>query len=87
MRPIKNLFLYTFDFVGVTNRQEFWVSMIFVFGVMAAAFGLSFLGSLFQLVLIFMTLILALPTLAIMARRLHDTDRSAYNLLWLLLVS
>lgn len=85
MKSIKEFFLYGFDFVGVTDRRGFWIPMSCVVVIEALLGGLSLLGTVFQLLLILAFLVLLTPTLAIIARRLHDTDRSALNLLWLLL--
>ena len=70
------------NFKGRATRKQFWMFILFNFlagfalgfigGVVPA---LAFLGSIYSLGVL-------LPSLAIGARRLHDTDRSAW---WLLL--
>ena len=79
------------EFSGRSRRKEYWMFFLFtimvgiVLGIIDAVLGLNFgsgfgsngvLGSLFSLA----TLV---PSLAVGIRRLHDTDRSAW---WLLLV-
>jgi uncharacterized membrane protein YhaH (DUF805 family) len=65
------------DFNGAASRSEFWWFMLFVFLVTAALSLLSTtLCSLFGLAVL-------LPELAVGARRLHDTGRSGW---WQLLL-
>lgn len=82
---IKNYFIFAFDFVGVVGRSEFWKTMGFIVFVHLLFAGLSLLGVVFQLLLLIVNIILLIPTLSLMARRMHDTDRTALNLFWLLL--
>lgn len=84
MKAIKNYFKYAVDFVGVCGRKEFWIVYSLVLVVQALCIVFLFLGPLGQLISILISLSLALPTLSIMVRRLHDTDRSGLYLLWLL---
>ena len=74
------------DFSGVTSRRGFWmvvlveliISMIIgVFAVVSANL-VEILSSIYGIA----TLI---PSIAICVRRLHDTNRSGLNLLWILL--
>jgi len=66
------------DFSGRTSRSQFWWYVLFavVFGWLAS-FISQILGLIYYLVLF-------VPGLAIVTRRLHDTDRSALHLLWML---
>lgn len=67
----------TFD--GRASRSEFWWFALFTFLASAAAGMVSeTLAGLFSLAVL-------LPSLAVGARRLHDTDRSGwFLLLWLI---
>jgi uncharacterized membrane protein YhaH (DUF805 family) len=66
----------TFD--GRASRSEFWWFFLFTFLASAAA---SLIGDTVSGLVSLATL---LPSLAVGARRLHDTNRSAwYLLLWL----
>jgi uncharacterized membrane protein YhaH (DUF805 family) len=60
------------DFNGVASRSEFWWFMLFVFVVSLVLnyFG-PLVGGLFSLAVL-------LPNLAVGARRLHDTGRSGW---------
>lgn len=64
------------DFNGCASRSEYWWWVLFI---VLAIVGLSLvsepLGAIFNLAIL-------LPTIAVTARRLHDTDRSG----WLQLV-
>ena len=65
-------------FDGRASRSEFWWFALFTFLVsLAVGIVRQSLSSLFSLAVL-------LPSLAVGARRLHDTDRSAwFLLLWL----
>lgn len=67
------------DFNGVASRSEFWWFMLFVF-VAAVVLGWvsPLLANIFGLAMV-------LPELAVGARRLHDTGRSGWWQLLLLL--
>nr|QGT50695.1 DUF805 domain-containing protein [uncultured Elusimicrobia bacterium] len=74
-----------FNFEGRATRQQYWMYILFyailsvVVGIIGSILGDTVRGILSGL----LNLALLLPTLGIAARRLHDTDRSA----WWLLVS
>lgn len=76
---IKNGLRQYATFRGRASRPEFWWFMLFcalIVSVAEWAVGEGFSGLL--------TLALTLPTLAIIARRLHDVGRSAW---WMLLLA
>lgn len=70
------------DFNGRAKRTEFWMFILFnwiasiIVGIIGWALGISWLGSLYGLAVL-------VPTLAVGARRLHDTGRSG---LWWLII-
>lgn len=69
------------DFTGTASRPEFW--WFFLFCVLASFVLNTILGS-FMLSTIF-SLATLVPSLAVGARRLHETDRSGWlQLLWLI---
>ncbi len=74
---IKTCFNKYADFNGRAKRPEYWWYWLFIFLVSLAIGALSRSASgLFSLVTL-------LPSLAVGARRLHDTDRSGWwQLLW-----
>jgi len=74
---IRTCFSKYVDFNGVASRSEFWWFILFVF---LASLVLSFISS--TLTNIFGLAVL-LPELAVGARRLHDTGRSGW---WQLLL-
>ena len=73
---IRTCFTKYADFNGCASRSEYWWWVLFILLVIA---GLTLvnesLGVIFNLAIL-------LPTIAVTARRLHDTDRSG----WLQLV-
>ena len=74
------------QFTGRADRAEYWLFVLFsiVVGLVVGAIGaVVFRGGLVGQTLQFLAaLYLFVPSLAVGARRLHDTDRSAW---WLLL--
>jgi len=79
--PIKNHYM---DFEGKAKRKPFWMFTLISFIIsiilngIGVATGLTILGTIYGLAVL-------LPSLAIGARRLHDTSRSGWwQLLWLL---
>ena len=72
------------DFTGRARRKEFWMFVLFYFivsivlGIVDSIIGFQLLGLLFSLGSL-------IPSLAIGARRLHDTGRSGWwQLLYLI---
>ncbi|MCL2336888.1 MAG: DUF805 domain-containing protein [Firmicutes bacterium] len=79
-------------FGGRARRKEYWMFFLFnviiavIFGVLiglSSVIGLRALGGLFTIIIIIYGLAVLLPSLGVSVRRLHDTGRSAW---WLLLV-
>lgn len=85
MESIKNYFKYTFDFVGVCGRKEFWIPFLLSSLLQVLVWGLSLFFVPFQIVALVLSFVLIIPTTSLTVRRLHDTDRGAIYLLWLLL--
>lgn len=91
MNAIKTYFLDVFakhyvDFDGRATRTQFWMFYLFTFiSTVIIAVITSFLGDLGQVIYYVVSLGFLLPFLGIGARRLHDTGRSAWWLLLLLL--
>ena len=76
------------DFNGRAARREFWMFMLcnLLVGVILSIFGfIPFIGRLFKLVSILYALAVLVPSLAVGARRLHDTGKTALLLLLLLI--
>ncbi|HWL96745.1 MAG TPA: DUF805 domain-containing protein [Nocardioidaceae bacterium] len=68
-------------FTGRARRSEYWWFFLFVFlaSLVASMIDFSFNITLFQVIV---GLALILPHLAVIVRRLHDTDRSGW---WILI--
>ncbi|MFM8906545.1 MAG: DUF805 domain-containing protein, partial [Actinomycetota bacterium] len=62
-------------FRGRASRSEFWWFSLFTLIVQLATSGFEVLGGLVSLALL-------LPGLAVHVRRLHDTDRRGWWVLW-----
>lgn len=77
-----------FDFEGRASRTQYWVFNLILFGIMVVALALDIAiddqsaepAAFFTGIVV---LVHFIPALAITARRLHDTDKSAW---WLLLM-
>jgi uncharacterized membrane protein YhaH (DUF805 family) len=68
------------DFDGRIGRQEFWMFVLFCFGINVV---LEVIG--IELLSFVVSLALLVPSLAMGARRLHDTGKSGWwQLLWLI---
>lgn len=71
------------DFKGRATRKQYWLYCLFMsiaFLILSAVLG--FFGKTGQIIFNLCQLAILLPSLAILARRLHDTNKSAW---WLLL--
>lgn len=72
------------DFKGRARRQEYWMFVLFnvliSFGLSAIdlALNINFLGLIY-------TLIVIVPSIAVVVRRLHDIGKSGINFLFVLI--
>lgn len=77
------------DFTGRARRQEywtfFWINLLIAIGLTLIDGFLGSFGNEIGLFSGLYALAVLLPSLAVAVRRLHDTGRSAWWLLWLLL--
>lgn len=77
LHVIKNNYL---NFEGRARRAEYWNFVLFnflasvVLNVVDSALGMMLLGGLYSLAVL-------LPSIAVTARRLHDTNRSGWMML------
>lgn len=75
-------------FEGRASRSEFWywVLSTFIIGFVIGFVGVLTVGEeVTNVISNILQLALLLPGLAVAVRRLHDTGRSGWNLLWVLL--
>ena len=77
-QSVKTCFGKYATFSGRASRSEYWWFCLFNFIIGLLLGWIPVLGWIISIALF-------LPGLAVGARRLHDTGRSALNLLWLLL--
>ena len=98
VKKIKNIFMLerimkyylkmlknTFNYKGITSRKEFWWPTLINLGVgvLFALVGIFSINAFYILEFILFVATL-LPSIAIGVRRLHDVDRSGYNMFWCL---
>ena len=87
---VKNGYKNAFNFLGRATRAEYWWWVLFNYLVFMGAVGLGFLfaqidtnnEALPPLIFGCVFFINFIPSLAVTVRRLHDTGRSAWELLW-----
>ena len=80
-------------FNGRANRSEFWYFTLFyfIFGAIAYFIDVSFLGydpsdiTSIGVLQIAYNLVLLIPSFSVTIRRLHDINKSGWNLLWMLI--
>lgn len=76
------------NFDGRARRCEFWYFQLFafIFILVAEVLDLLVFGPLFRPLTWLLSLYLLVPQLAVSVRRLHDTGRSGYYMLWYYIV-
>ena len=75
------------DFSGRARRSEFWYFYLFYWlvGLASIPFLFRMSGLSWIMGLILIRLIHLVPLLSISTRRLHDINKSSWNLLWILI--
>ena len=87
-QAVSSVFSKYATFSGRARRSEYWYWALFTFILLAVAGGLdnvlktTLSGQQFGWFYIVAALAIAIPTIAVTVRRLHDTDRSGW---WYLL--
>lgn len=92
MSAVKNGFHQYATFSGRARRSEYWFWQLFTFlvslgvSILSAADGMNAdgtpRGGIFSALGGLVTLALLLPSLSVLVRRLHDTGRSAWHVLY-----
>lgn len=83
---IKRAFSQYCCFTGRASRSEYWWFALFNFIVSAVLEAVLGTSSNFAVSIIGLwSLVTLLPSLGLVFRRLHDTNRSGWNILWALL--
>jgi len=79
------------DFKSRSRRQEYWMFALFNFLFIIVAvildnlIGINFRGTFYGPVYVLYSLVALVPGLALAVRRLHDTGKSGWNILWSLI--
>lgn len=79
---LQNFFKKGFTFKGRTSPSVYWMTHLVLWGT---DFLLNLLGTLVsfvEIVAFIWMLIILIPSISMMGRRLHDTNRSAWHLLY-----
>ncbi len=88
---IKSCFSQYARFSGRARRSEYWYWILFTYLLCAATAMPSMLSSdpdtagTFPVVYTLCSLILLIPSWAVLVRRLHDISKSGWNILWSLI--
>lgn len=69
------------DFDGKSTVMEFWIPFAINFAIVIIVTAISNLLN-FDLLAGILTLALLIPSWTVLFRRLHDTRRSGWNILW-----
>lgn len=81
LQPYLNLFSNYANFNGRTRRRDFWMAFLVNIIIVAILSILTNLLSFLGIIQGIYGLVLLVPFLALWARRLHDTNKSAWFLL------
>lgn len=81
-------------FNGRANQSEFWYYNLFYFiiGIILYYVDISFLGydpmnpTSFGILQVIFNLVALIPSLSVTIRRLHDVNKSGWNILWSLTI-
>ena len=82
---VKHVFVHYADFRGRARRSEYWYFWLFNFLVTGLIAIFARRSGFFRLIDEIYALATLIPGLAVLWRRMHDTNRSGLNVLWLLL--
>lgn len=88
---IKLFFTRAFDFRGRSRRKEFWyvclanMVIVAIFTILMLSVPASDMSGIYRVYVIYCIAIFV-PNMSLTVRRLHDIDKSAWNLLWGLLM-
>lgn len=76
------------NFRGRARRKEYWIFVIFnlsigfILAYIDKTFALSYGNNNTGIIETIYSLIVTVPTIAVIVRRLHDTDHSGWDFLW-----
>ncbi len=85
---VRQVFNKYATFKGRARRSEYWWFVLFYSLVLIAAaildnlFGITFEYAFYGSIYCIAALVLFLPNLAVTVRRLHDINKSGWNILW-----
>lgn len=80
-QPYINMFKNYATFSGRTRRKDFWMAVLVNFLISLILSILTGIASFFGIIQMIYSLAILIPFLAMWARRLHDTSKSAWFLL------
>lgn len=81
----KNYWLKYFDFTGFATRGEFWTAVLFNSLIWAALITAGYFVTVIAYIDMVLMLAFIIPSLSIFWRRMKDTGRSGWNILWILI--
>ena len=81
LQPYISMWTNYVNFKDRARRKDFWMAFLVNFIIVAILGVLVNIASFFSIISTLYTLAILIPTLALWARRLHDTGKSAWFLL------
>lgn len=84
MNEFKQMFIRWNDFSGKSTVREYWMVWLINILISAVLQALGQLSGFFGWVSYIYGLVILVPSLALLIRRLHDTGKSGWYILWLL---
>lgn len=85
---VRQVFNKYVTFKGRARRSEYWWFVLFYCLVLIAAavldnlFGITFEHAFYGAIYCIAALVLCLPNLTVTVRRMHDINKSGWNILW-----
>ena len=81
---VKSFYKKYVDFEGTATRPEYWYAVLYSWLLIFIFYFLAFFLPYLAIPIYILMLVNVIPACAVAVRRLHDTNRSGWNLLWIL---
>lgn len=82
LKYYKDFWVKYIDFTGFASRGEFWTAVLFNSIIWAVLITVGYFVTVIAYIDFVLMLAFILPSISITFRRLRDTGRSGWNILW-----
>lgn len=83
MKEYLFMFKYTFDYMGVANKREYWLAILVNCVIWIILLALLFVSlNVMSIIMLIYAILTILPLISLTIRRLHDADHYGYNIFW-----